>query len=45
MLLQYSPRGLPLTYVIAPDGAVAYQQYGPLEPATFDAWLTEQLSP
>ncbi|MEZ4711991.1 MAG: TlpA disulfide reductase family protein [Caldilineaceae bacterium] len=45
MLLWYSPRGLPLTSVIAPNGVAAYRQYGPLEPAPFDVWLAEQLSP
>jgi thiol-disulfide isomerase/thioredoxin len=43
-LLWYGPRGLPLTYVIAPDGTVAYQQYGPLRPEHFDRWLAEQLT-
>jgi thiol-disulfide isomerase/thioredoxin len=42
MLLWYGPRGLPLTYVIAPDGTVAYTQFGPLEPTKFDGWLAEQ---
>jgi thiol-disulfide isomerase/thioredoxin len=44
MLLWYGPRGLPLTYVIAPDGSVAHKQFGPLEPETFDAWLAAHLS-
>ena len=44
-LLWYGPRGLPLTYVIAPDGTVAYQQYGPLQPEDFDRWLADQLTP
>lgn len=45
MLLWYGPRGLPLTYVIAPDGTVAYKQFGPLAPATFDAWLAQHVAP
>lgn len=43
MLLAYGPRGLPLTYVVAPDGVVAFKQFGPLRPAWFDPWLTAQL--
>lgn len=42
-LLWYSTRGLPLTYVVAPDGAVAFRQYGPLAPATFDTWLAARM--
>ena len=38
MLLAYAPRGLPLTYVIAPSGAVARVQYGPLDADGFDEW-------
>lgn len=43
MLLAYGPRGLPLTYVVAPDGAVAFKQFGPLLPDTFDSWLATRL--
>jgi hypothetical protein len=28
--------------VIAPDGIVAYHQFGPLEPAMLDGWLAEK---
>lgn len=45
MLRWYSPRGLPLTYVVAPDGTVAYQQYGVLAPDVFDAWLQSNIHP
>lgn len=43
-LLWYGLRGLPLTYVIAPDGTVAYQQYGPLQPEHFNRWLADRLA-
>jgi thiol-disulfide isomerase/thioredoxin len=43
MLLWYGPRGLPLTYVIAPDGTVAYQQFGPLNPTRFTPWLEAEI--
>lgn len=43
MLLEYAPRGLPLTYVVAPDGAIALIHYGALQPQQFDAWLAEHL--
>jgi thiol-disulfide isomerase/thioredoxin len=43
-LLWYNTRGLPLTFVIAPDGTVAYYQYGELRPEEFDRWLTLHLN-
>ena len=43
MLLAYGTRGLPLTYVIRPDGIEAYQQYGPLRPEEFSTWLNDQM--
>lgn len=42
-LLWYSTRALPLTFVVAPDGAVALFQYGPLAPDEFDPWLASHL--
>lgn len=41
-LLVYQVRGLPRTFVIAPDGAIALRIVGEIEPAQFDAWLDEQ---
>ena len=43
MLLAYGPRGLPLTYVISPEGEIKLMHFGPLKPAQFDAWLDEQI--
>lgn len=43
MLLGYSVRGLPLSFVIAPSGELIFQQVGPLEAERFDLWLKEQL--
>ncbi len=38
-LLFYGVRGLPRTFVVAPDGTLAYKGAGQLDPAAFDAWL------
>jgi thiol-disulfide isomerase/thioredoxin len=41
-LLFYGVRGLPRTFVIAPDGALAHTAIGALRPAEFSAWLDAQ---
>ena len=38
-LLFYGVRGLPRTFVVAPDGTLAYKGAGQLDPTAFDAWL------
>lgn len=41
MLIWYGPRGLPLTYLIAPDSTVVYRRYGQLEPESLNAQLAD----
>jgi thiol-disulfide isomerase/thioredoxin len=41
-LLFYGVRGLPRTFVIAPDGTLAHTAIGALRPAEFSAWLDAQ---
>lgn len=41
-LLAYNIRGLPLSFVIGPDGALLLRQVGPLQPETFGPWWAEQ---
>lgn len=43
MLHWYAPRGLPLTYVVATDGTITYQQFGPLASEHFDRLWAEML--
>ena len=43
MMLGYGVRGLPLSFVIAPDGEIIFRQVGPLESEKFDLWLEERL--
>jgi thiol-disulfide isomerase/thioredoxin len=40
-LLAYDVMGLPVSVVIAPDGSLTRRIVGPIEPATFDAWLVD----
>ncbi|MCB0022998.1 MAG: TlpA family protein disulfide reductase [Caldilinea sp.] len=40
-LLVYGVRGLPRTFVIAPDGTIAHSVIGQLDPDRFDRWLDE----
>lgn len=44
-LLVYGVRGLPRTFVIAPDGAIALTIIGEIDPARLDAWLDKQQIP
>ena len=41
-LLVYGVRGLPRTFVVAPDGTIAGRFAGALDPARFDQWLDAQ---
>jgi thiol-disulfide isomerase/thioredoxin len=43
-LLAYQVRGLPLSFVVSPRGELLFRQLGPLRPASFDAWLSEQMA-
>jgi len=43
--LVYKVRGLPITHVIAPDGAVAKTVIGQIDPVAFEAWLDEHEVP
>lgn len=40
-VIAYNTISLPVTAVVAPDGTIALQQFGPLEPDVFGAWLDE----
>ncbi len=40
-LLVYGVRGLPRTFVIAPDGTIAHSVIGQLDPVAFERWLDE----
>lgn len=42
-LLAYNIRGLPLSFVVSPQGELLWRQVGPLQTAVFDRWLAEQL--
>lgn len=44
-LLMYGVRGLPRTFLIAPDGAIAQTIIGQIDPARLDALLDEQQVP
>ncbi|MCB9137612.1 MAG: TlpA family protein disulfide reductase [Caldilineaceae bacterium] len=41
-LLVYGVRGLPRTFIIAPDGSIARQIIGEINPDQLNAWLDEQ---
>jgi cytochrome c biogenesis protein CcmG/thiol:disulfide interchange protein DsbE len=41
-LLFYGVRGLPRTFVIAPDGTIAGRFAGALDPTRFERWLDDQ---
>ena len=38
-LLVYGVRGLPRTFVIAPDGTIARSHIGQIDPTEFETWL------
>jgi thiol-disulfide isomerase/thioredoxin len=40
-LIVYGVRALPRTFMVAPDGTIAYQIAGAIDPETFDQWLDE----
>ena len=44
-LLVYGVRGLPRSFVIAPDGTIAHTIIGQIDPARLDAWLDDQQIP
>lgn len=37
-------RGLPVSYVVGPDGTVVYRKIGEMLPEEFDPWLAENLA-
>jgi thiol-disulfide isomerase/thioredoxin len=40
-LIVYGVRALPRTFVVAPDGTLAHQITGAIDPADFDQWLDQ----
>jgi thiol-disulfide isomerase/thioredoxin len=42
-LLAYDVRGLPISLLVSPQGAIVLRQVGPLEAALFDPWLLKML--
>lgn len=42
-LLNYGVSGLPLSFVVNPDGVLRLRRMGPLTPVTMDAWLAAEL--
>lgn len=42
-LLNYGVSGLPLSFVVDPDGVLRLRRMGPLTPATMDAWVAAEL--
>ena len=43
-LLAYNVQGLPRTFVISPAGNIVRQQFGPLDPTEFEAWLVAEMT-
>lgn len=38
------PGGMPRTFIIGPQGDIVHTIFGPIDPASFDAWLEENVS-
>lgn len=43
LLLEHNVRGLPVSYVVGPDGTIVYRRIGEILPKDFDPWLDDQL--
>ena len=43
LLAEHNVRGLPVSYVVGPEGAIVYRQIGEILPEKFDPWLDENL--
>lgn len=39
MLLEHNVRGLPVSFVVDPEGMVIYRELGEIQPEEFDQWL------
>lgn len=43
LLIEHNVRGLPVSFVVDPDGAVIYRRAGEILPNEFDPWLAENM--
>ncbi|MEM7133530.1 MAG: TlpA disulfide reductase family protein [Chloroflexota bacterium] len=43
LLLEHNVRGLPISYIVDPEGAIVYRKIGEILPEEFDPWLHEHL--
>lgn len=43
LVLENNVRGLPVSYVVGPDGTIVYHKIGEILPEEFDLWLDENL--
>ena len=43
LLLEHNVRGLPVSFVVDPNGQIVYRRIGEILPDEFDAWLAENL--
>lgn len=43
LIMENNVRGLPVSYVVGPDGTVVYRKIGEILPKQFDPWLAENL--
>ena len=41
LLMEHNVRGLPVSYVVDPSGAVVYEKIGEILPEEFDSWLAQ----
>lgn len=39
ILLEHNARGLPVSFLVNPDGKVIYRELGEIQPEEFDQWL------
>lgn len=44
LIMENHVLGLPVSYVVGPDGEVVYRKIGEISPEEFDAWLDENLT-